>query len=188
MADDKQKKKSGGIGSIIKLGLLLVVVIGVAGVGYGFSLPSTYHFERSIVIKGDTSDVHKLVGDLKEWDNWGPWRAEDPSMKYTYSESTTKAGDKMSWKGDKGSGSLTFNSVDEDKGVEYTFQWEDWTPNPGAITYEDAGDDNVKVTWSMESDTGNNILFRYFMTFGSKQMTDMFDKGLAKLKTKVEGS
>ncbi|MCB9895322.1 MAG: SRPBCC family protein [Planctomycetes bacterium] len=186
MADDKKKKKSGGIGSVIKLLLVLIVVAVVAFVGYGFTLPSAYHFERSVVIEGDADDVHEWVGDLKKWDEWGPWRDEDPSMKYTYGESTTQQGDKMSWTGKDGSGSLTFTKVDPEKGIEYSFQWEDWTPNPGAVTYEEMDGGKVKVTWSMNADTGSNIFTKYMMSFGGDMMNEMFDKGLNKLKTKVE--
>jgi hypothetical protein len=183
------RKKGGGMPLVVKLmifgvGVVLMLLAGV--LAWGLTLPVDYRFERSIVIDGDSDDVHAWVGDLRKWDEWGPWRDEDPDMKYTYGESTTKAGDKMSWTGKDGSGSLTFTSVDAERGVEYSFQWEDYDPTPGAVTYEEVDDGKVRVTWSMES-KDTPFLTRYFMTFGEGTMNEMFDKGLAKLKTKVEG-
>jgi hypothetical protein len=183
---DKKKEKKSGLGSILSLVLLLIVAAVIAVAIYGFSLDTDYHFERSVVVDADTDEVHAWVGDLRQWDKWGPWREQDPTMKYTYGESTTEVGDKMSWTGDDGSGSLTFTGVDPEKGIEYSFQWEDYDPQPGAIRYEETDDGKVKVTWSMDS-KDTPFLMRFIMTHGGDQMNEMFDKGLAKLKQKAEG-
>lgn len=188
MADDKKKKKSGGIGSIIKLLLVLIVVAVVAFVGYGFTLESKPHFERSVVIKADADDVHEWVGDLKKWDEWGPWRDEDPSIKYTYTDKTDEVDSKMSWTMKDGKGALWITRTDPKNGVWYKFQWEEYEPTDGYVKYEEQEDGNVKVTWAFDSDVGMNLPMRYAMHFGRDAMEDMFQKGLDKLKKKVEES
>lgn len=185
MAD--KKKKSGGFLRILGMLVVVFVVLVVAVIGYGFTLEKDYHFERSVVIDADTDDIHEYIGDLKKWDEWGPWRDEDPTIEYTYTESTTEPGDHMTWTQEAGAGSLEFTKVDSDTGVEYMFQWEEWDPQPGAVNYEETDDGKVKVTWSMDS-KDTNFVGRYFMTHMSGNMTDMFDKGLSKLKKKVEAN
>jgi len=187
VADDKKKKKGGG-GSVLKLLLLLIVVVVVAFVGYGFTLESKPHFERSVVIKADPDDVHEWVGDLKKWDEWGPWRDEDPNMKYTYSETTTEVGSKMSWTMEQGSGALWITKTDPKTGVSYKFQWEDWEPTDGSVTYTEQEDGTTKVTWSFDADMGMNLFGRYAMHFGREGMEEMFQKGLNKLKIKLESN
>src|SRR5690606_38039947 len=92
--DMADKPKKGGI-SIIKL-LLLAMMLGVAGVvAYGFMLDDVIKVERSIVMDAKPRDVHKFIGDLRAWDDWGTWRDEDPTITYTYTDSTTDVGSKM---------------------------------------------------------------------------------------------
>lgn len=181
----EQKKKGGGGGSILKL-FVLLVLFAVGGVlVWGFTLPKDYKFERSIVIDADIDDVHEWVVDLKKWDEWGPWRAEYPDMTYTYTETTTEVGDKMTFVTKDGTGSLQWTAINPDTGCEYKFQWDDWDPSSGAMRYEETSDGKVKVSWSMES-KDVNFIGRYMMTIMGDGMNEMFDKGLAKLKTKVE--
>jgi len=187
MADDKKGKKKGGAGSILKLLLLLFVVVVVAVVGYGFTLESKPHFERSVSIKADPDDVHEWVVDLKKWDEWGPWRDDDPTIKYTYSETTNEVGSKMSWTMKDGKGALWITRIEPNKGVWYKFQWEDYEPTDGYVTYAEQEDGTTKVIWAFDADLGNNLIMRYAMHFGRDTMETMFQKGLDKLKTKVEG-
>jgi hypothetical protein len=188
MSDQKKPKKS-TLGSIVKIGLLVIVVIVVAVVGYGFTLAKEYHYERSIVIKADSGDIHEWVGDVKKWDEWGPWREEDPTMKVTYGEKTEGVGASWSWTGEKsGNGKMTFLESDPKKGIKYLLEFEGFDPVTGEMRYDDAGDDQVKVTWSFESGEAP-FHHRYMHTlFGEKMMNEMFDKGLNKLKSKVEAN
>lgn len=187
MADDKKKKSTGG--SLFKLLIGVVLIVGLAAGAiyvYGTTLEKHQQFERSVVIEGDVDDIHAMVGDLKKWDEWGPWRAADPDIKYTYSDTTTEAGSKMNWTMEEGSGSLEFTKVDEDKGVEYKFQWEEWTPSDGAVTYEQLEDGKVKVTWSFDADMTDSVMGRLALSYGRADMEKMFDDGLKNLKQKVE--
>jgi hypothetical protein len=185
----QEKKKSSLVGRLLKVLLVLVVLVALAVGGiyvYGTTLESKPHIERSIVIEADVDDIHSQVGDLRKWDDWGPWREQDPDMTYTYTDSTTEKGSKMSWDMKDGSGSVKFTKVDPEKGVEYIFTWENWTPTTGGVKYEPQGDGKVKVTWYFDADYSGDVLSRLFIKAGKGDMEKMFDKGLANLKNKVE--
>jgi hypothetical protein len=189
MADNKGKPKKGGAGSVVKVVLLLVVVALVAGIGYGFTLEAKPRFERSIVIKASPEDVHEWTGDLKKWDEWGPWREDYPEIKYTYSEKTDEVGSKQTFVTSDGTGSMTITKTDPKKGMWYKFTWDDHPETEGFVSYTELEDGNTKVTWVMDaSDAGMNIPMRYMMHFMRGAMEEMFQKGLDKLKVKVEES
>jgi hypothetical protein len=189
MADNKGKPKKGGAGSVIKVLLLVVVVVLVAGFAYGMTLEAKPHYERSVAIKADPDEVHEWTGDLKKWAEWGPWTETDPNMTWTYTDKTNEVGSKMSWVHKDGKGNLTITKTDPEKGVWYKFQWEDYEPTEGYISYTKQEDGTTKVTWAMDSnDAGMNVMMRYMGHFMRGAMEDMFQKGMDKLKTKVEAN
>lgn len=187
----KKKKKQGGMGKVLKILVLLFLVIVVAPVvgvvAYGFSLPSEYRFERSTVIDADPDEVHEYVGDLSKWEEWGPWKEQDPTIEITASDPSSGVGAKQSWTGESGKGSLVITSTDPDKGVEYDMEFNDHQfDSKGAVRYEETKDGKTKVTWVMYGDNGNNVIARIMTGFMDEDMNKMFDSGLAKLKKKVE--
>lgn len=188
MAENKKKQKSGGIG-VLKLLVLLFVVVVIAAVGYGLTLEENPHFERSVVIDADKDDIHAMVGDLKQWDKWGPWRDEDPTIKYAYTEKTDEVGSKQTWTADKiGGGSLWFTKVDPETGVKYKFQYEEFEPSDGSVTYTETEDGKVKVTWAFDAELGWNLPMRFIMDSSRGDMETMFQNGLNKLKKQVENN
>lgn len=178
-------KKPGGFVRFVKWSGIILVVLFVAALIWGLTLPKDISFERSTTVNADKDEIHALVGDLRKWDEWGPWRAEDPDMEYTYSETTTEPGDKMSWTSTMGDGSVEFTEVDPENGVEYLFQMGGSDPVPGAITYEETDDGEIEVSWIFDSQD-TPFFSRYFLTLFEGVMTDMFDKGLAGLKREAE--
>jgi hypothetical protein len=133
--------------------------------------------------------VHEWTGDLKKWDEWGPWREQYPDIKYTYTENTTEVGGKSTFVTSDGTGSMTIDKTDPEKGIWFTFTWEDYPPSKGFVTYTKNDDGTTKVTWGMDSaDAGMNLMYRYAGHFMRGSMEEMFDKGLGKLKTKVEAN
>lgn len=182
----EQKKKGGGGGSILKV-LVLGVLLLVGGVlAWGMTLDTNYHWESSVIVDADKDEVHALAGDLKKWDEWGPWRAQyKDDITYQYSESTTAVGDTMSFTTPDGKGQLKWTEIDEDNGVKYWFQWENYHPMTGGVKYEETDDGKVKVTWYADS-TETPFIERFIMTLANDTMQEMYDKGTAGLKTKVE--
>jgi hypothetical protein len=162
--------------------VLLLLVIAIAAVG--FFLPGEYSVERSIVINAKPSAVHKLVGDLKRWDEWTPWKEADPSIQVTFGQETSGVGASQTWTSKEGSGSLRFTAADEDKGIEYDMTFAQWT-SQGAIRYERVGD-STKVTWTMNGDLETPVLGGYMALLMPSMISGDFDKGLQKLKRQAE--
>ena len=184
MAD--AKKKSGGMGRALKL-LAIGALLLVAGVtGIGLAMPGEYHFRRSVVIDADRERVHQLVGDLKQWDQWTPFKEQDPSMKVTIGDKSTGAGASQSWTGDTGSGSLKFTRCDPESGVAYELSFEGSDTSTGGYDYKELPDDKTEVTWHWDYEVGYNPVERIVMGYFEKDIEAMFDKGLSNLKAKAE--
>lgn len=160
--------------------LLLLVVAAVVG----YFLPHAYNVEESVVINAKPSKIHELVGDLKRWDDWAPWKEMDPSVQVTFGRETKGVGASQTWTGKDGVGFLQFTAADEDKGIEYDMKFDE-CPAKGAMRYERMGD-GTKVTWSMSGDVDMPVIGGYFALLMPRMIGPDFQKGLEKLKTQVE--
>jgi hypothetical protein len=180
-------KKPSTLIRLLKIGAIVLVVLVVGIVVVGFMLDDKPHISSSIVIDATPEEIHEWVGDLRKWDDWGPWREDDPDMTYTYTETTTEVGDRMEWVMNQGTGNVSLTATDPQTGVEYMFQWGDTDPAPGYISYAAIDGGKTEVTWGTNFDVGMNILGRYMMAAFRGVMVNMYDKGLSSLKDKVEG-
>jgi len=162
--------------------VLLVLLVVAAVVGY--FLPHAYKVEQSININAKPGKIHELVGDLKRWDDWTPWKEMDPSVQVRFDKETKGVGASQTWTGKDGTGFLQFTASDEDKGVEYDMKMDEM-PAKGAIRYERMGD-STKVTWSMSGDMEMPVIGGYFALLMPRMVGGSFEKGLTKLKTEVE--
>lgn len=162
--------------------VLLVLLIVAAVVGY--FLPHAYRVEQSIHINAKPGKIHELVGDLKRWDDWTPWKEMDPSVQVTFGKETKGVGASQTWTGKDGTGFLQFTASDEDKGIEYDMKMDEM-PAKGAIRYERMGD-TTKVTWSMSGDMEMPVIGGYFALLMPRMVGGAFEKGLTKLKSEVE--
>jgi hypothetical protein len=163
------------------IGLLVVII---AAAVLGFFLPGDYKVERSVVINAKPSAVHALVGDLRRWDDWTPWKEDDPSVQVVLGEKTSGVGASQTWTSKSGAGSLRFTAADEDKGITYDMTFEKWT-SQGAIRYEEIGK-STKVTWTMDGSVDTPVIGGYFALLMPSMIGGSFDKGLARLKRESE--
>jgi len=163
------------------IGLLLLAI---AAAAIGFFLSGDYTVERSIVINAKPADVHKLVGDLKRWEDWTPWKEADPSVHVTLGDKTSGVGASQKWTSKDGAGSLIFTAADKDKGVEYDMTYGEWT-SKGALRYEEVGK-STKVTWSMNGTVEMPVVGGYMALLMPQMIGGQFDQGLQKLKRQVE--
>jgi hypothetical protein len=162
--------------------VLLVLLVVAAVVGY--FLPHAYNVEESVVINAKPSRIHDLVGDLKRWDDWTPWKEMDPSVQVTFGKETKGAHASQTWTSKEGVGFLQFTASDEDKGIEYDMKLDEM-PAKGAIRYERLGD-GTKVTWSMSGDMEMPVIGGYFALLMPRMVGGAFEKGLTKLKAQAE--
>jgi len=185
---DKPKKSGSLIGKLIKGVLALVVIVAIVFFGGAAVLPSDYNYERSVVVNADRDDVHKQIGDLKMWEQWGPWKAEDQKMTWKYSEKTDEVG---SWTeffpgGGTDSGKVTITKTSEHDGIEYSMMFSGEEAGAGSIRYEAAPNDATKVTWVWKGTMGYQPVDRWIHQLMGSTINDMFDKGLAGVKKQAE--
>ena len=165
------------------IGLVVLVVILVA---VGFFLPSSYEVKRSVVIDAKPSAVHKYVGNLEKWGEWEPWTEGDPTIETTLGKKTSGVGASQTWTGKEGDGKLTFTASDSDKGIEYDMEFDGgkWK-SKGAMRYE-AVEKKTTVTWEMTGTVELPVIGGYMALMMDGWTGPYFEKGLAKLKAKVE--
>ena len=167
--------------------ILIVLVVIVAAVAVvGFFLPTEYDVGRSVVIDAPPAKVHDYVGNLKKWEEWGPWQAHDSSIKITYGEKTQGVGAHYSWTSQDGPGELTITKSDPQTGVEYDMLFDNQFKAKGAVTYAKEGD-GTRVTWSMSGNQDVPVVGGYFAALMDTMVGSYFEEGLANLKKKVEG-
>lgn len=182
MAD---KPKGSALMTLLKVGVGLIVLLAIVVLGGAAIFPADFSYAQSTTIKADRDDVHEWAGDLKKWNEWGPWKKEDPEMKSTYSEKTNEVGSWHQWTGPKsGEGKMEFTKVSEKEGIEYRIWFNEKDTGVGGVKYEDA-DGGTKVTWWWKG-TAGYPLERWFHKLGGSFIDDMFTEGLAGLKSSVE--
>lgn len=166
---------------------ILIAVVGLVALLFvvGLMLPDTYHVERSVEIQAPAAAVHALVGDLRAWDEWTPWKDEDPTIVVTFGGATTGVGASQTWKGESGDGELTFTACDPATGVAYAMSFDGGKyPSTGALSYEPVAG-GTRVTWAMDGE-GSDPVGRWFGLFMDRMVGPMFESGLAKLKAAAE--
>ena len=176
---------------IILIGLVLLVIAFIVA---GMMMPRGYEFERSITIKATPQQIHSHVGDLAKWEDWTPWKEEDPTVKVTLGPATTGKGASQIWTSKRGKASLEFTMSDPARGIEYDMTHamgnEDDAEEAKSLCkmlYKPDGDSTI-VTWSMKGDMPSGILGGYRAKMMNSMAGPMFERGLEKLKKNVEAS
>ncbi len=166
------------LGTILAFFILVVLV--------GLILPSNYEFQRSVMIKASPEEVHELVGDLKNWSQWEPWRDEDPTIKTTLGEKSTGVGASQSWKGESGDGRLVFTKCSIEEGITYDlFFDQDQYKCFSSMSYKKV-EEGTEVTWLMKGNASPPILGSYFALMMESMIGKMFENGLEKLQQALE--
>ncbi len=164
--------------------VLIILIVTIAVIG--LFLPAQYSVERSIVVDAAPEKVHQYVGNLKKWDEWAPWKEEDPSIHVTLGEKTSGVGASQSWVGDSGTGALTVTESSPESGIKYDLLFDGGTYEcTGTIKYYRMADGDTRVTWAMTGDMGKSLASGYFALLMDTMGGNMFEKGLKNLKNAV---
>lgn len=173
---------------VLKTAAVILVVLILAIAAVGLFLPTRYAVERSVVIDATPADIHEYVGNLQKWDEWAPWKGEDPSIVVTLGEKTSGVGASQSWVGDSGTGALTITESSPEKGIEYDLLFDGGRYEcKSSMKYSRLPDGDTKVTWAMSGDMGRSLTGGYFAILMDSMAGSMFEKGLLNLKSRVEG-
>jgi uncharacterized protein YndB with AHSA1/START domain len=168
---------------LVILGLVAVILI------YAATRPSTFHIQRSVIIRATPEKVFPLIDDLHNWARWAPQDREDTTMKRIFAGAERGAGATSDWSGsgNTGKGRMTITGSFPPRSVTLAVDWE--KPfNVRNINEFLLGPDgsNTRVTWSM---SGPNLFVMKLMsvvTNMDRMMGQHFENGLDNLKTIAE--
>jgi effector-binding domain-containing protein len=92
---------------IFKYLLLLALLLFIALTVHIATQDGTYNVTRTYYFKSPKSTVFEFVSDLKNWETFGSWKADDSSMKFIYPEKSIGSGGSFSFAGANIDGNLT---------------------------------------------------------------------------------
>jgi uncharacterized protein YndB with AHSA1/START domain len=153
--------------------------------------PSEFHVERTANMAAPPAMVFDQVNDLHKWEAWSPWAKLDPNAKITFEGPPSGTGTIMTWAGNNevGEGKMTLAESRPNELVKINVDIV--KPMEGSSTTEFAfkpEGDQTAVTWSMSGHHNFIVKAMCLVMNGKKMMSDMMDKGLANMKSMVEGA
>jgi uncharacterized protein YndB with AHSA1/START domain len=153
--------------------------------------PSEFHVERTANMAAPPATVFDQVNDLHKWEAWSPWAKLDPNAKITFEGPPSGTGTIMTWAGNNevGEGKMTLAESRPNELVKINVDIV--KPMEGSSTTEFAfkpEGDQAAVTWSMSGHHNFIAKAMCLVMNGKKMMSDMMDKGLANMKSMVEGA
>ncbi len=156
----------------VKFCLLPVVVLFVLAVAGGYfwvrSLPTEWSVSKSVLIDAPVADVHAQVSDLRNWEQWSFWFAQDPNTTVSY-DGEPGAGQTAMWQGNSTSGRYEILEVTPDAMVRVQSSLQGF-PQPTEYTIEyEPDEEGAFVTWTARG-TGEGLGER-MMGFLSKGMS-----------------
>lgn len=163
-----------------------VLIVGLLGIG--FLLADKVHVERSTRIVASPATLYALLNSFDKFDQWSPWADLDPNVKVERSGPPAGVGARYTWHGnaDVGAGHQEIIATTPDSEVKIELDFEGFDqPSIATLSIKPDGNGSV-VTWSMDSDLGNNPMHRYFGLMMDKYIGQDYEKGLARLKTLAE--
>ncbi len=165
--------------SLVGLILLLVII--------GFIMPAKSVCERSLVMKASPDVVFNQVNTLKNWDSWSPWKEMDPKMVNSYNEIPSGTGAVMSWEGpESGKGKMTITESIQNQLVKTDLEFDGMGVSKCQYKVEAVTGGGSKMTWTMETDNGNNPFLRLISGMMKGMLEDQFDKGLNNISKLTE--
>lgn len=161
--------------------ILLLALLAVIGFSvYVGTQKSEYEVEKSKIIKAEKSVIFTYLNDYRNWEDFGTWKEEDPSMIFTYSDTTIGKGASYSWKGKFGEGKTTtvFEKENDSISQKVLFSGNEGT---AYFTFKDTTG-GTKVTWHSKGTLKFMDKFYAIFKGGAEKMIGaMFEKTLTKL-------
>jgi hypothetical protein len=152
--------------------------------------PDEFKMSRSTNIVAPPEKIFPQVNDLRQWKTWSPWARLDPNSKAMFSGPEVGTGSAMRWEGNGqvGIGTMTITESKPSQVIRFRLDFEKpmQATNVAEFSFKPEGGQTL-VTWSMSGK--NNLPGKIFGLFVNcdKMVGCQFEKGLANLKSVVEG-
>jgi hypothetical protein len=150
----------------------------------------TYTVVRSANIDATPDRIYEQLADFHNWTSWSPWEDVDPDLARTYSGAPSGTGAVYAWSGNRkaGQGRMEITEVVEPSRVQIDLLFEKpWKARNETVFIIEPDGAGSRVTWEM---TGKKTLMTKVMgvfTSMDKMIGPDFEKGLTRLRAKVEG-
>lgn len=176
---------------MLKRMLLALVAIVAVFCAYVAMQPSTTRIERSAIFVAPPSAAFAEVSDFRNWQAWSPWAKLDPNAKATFEGPASGEGAVFRWEGNdevgKGSMTITDSRPDEHIGMRVDFEKPWAATSKTEFTFKPDGPRTI-VTWAMTGEAPSFFAKAICLLMNSDRMVgEQFEKGLAAMKTIVEG-
>jgi effector-binding domain-containing protein len=170
---------------ILKYIFLLFLLAIFATTVYVATLKGDFEVEKSVVIKSPRTTVFNYVNDFRNWETFGSWKKEDPSMMFNYPKNTVGIGGSYSWSGNSSEGDVKTTAVVTNQfirqkmnynGTEATVNWKFKDTTGG-----------TKVTWLNKGSMSFKFKVTSIFSGGAAQVFgDMYEKSLANLGKTID--
>ena len=101
---------------VLKFILFLILIVVIGGSIYFATKDGAYDISESKEIQAPVGLVFDTVNEYKTWGEWGPWKKEEPDMKFTFGDQTSGVGGNYAWDGNF-PGDMTTTALEENKNI-----------------------------------------------------------------------
>lgn len=139
-----------------------------------------FEIERSKVVKSPKVNVFNYVNDFRNWENFGSWKIDDPTMQFVYPQNTTGKGGSYSWAGSYGKGNVVNTAVIENTSITQKMTTDGSVSNVYWTFKDTVG--GTKVTWKSKGEM--SFKFKIYTAFhggANKIIGEMYERSLANL-------
>ncbi len=151
--------------------------------------PDSFRVERSMEMAASPERIYPEIADLRAMNTWNPFVDPDPAIQITYTGPDAGRGAVHTWKGNRNVGEGRLEILDASAPSRLDMRLQMFKPfkadNAVAFTLAPAGA-GTRVTWAM---SGRQPLMAKLMSMFmncDRMVGGQFEKGLGKLKAKVE--
>ncbi len=176
---------------ILKYLLYLILIVIIGGAVYFGTQDGSFDVASTKVVQAPPAMVYENVNDFRNWQVWGPWKAEDPSLEYLFPENTSGEGGSYTWTSDvMGDGSMKTIKTVENAEIDQLITFVSPIGESSSDVYWrfNEKDGQSEVTWGMKGE--HSLLEKVFMAFQPGDfdvaVKDMFDKGLTNLDSVLQ--
>ena len=152
---------------------------------------STYTVERTTTITAPADRVYGAIVDFHRWSEWSPWEGLDPELRRTFRGPESGIGAVYEWDGNRkaGKGRMEITGADAPHRLAINLDFIKPFKASNKIVFTLVPDGTTtRVAWTL---TGKRTLTTRIMgifTSMDKLVGKDFEKGLAQLKARAEGT
>ncbi len=165
---------------ILKYIFLLLLLALFATAVFIATQKGNYDVSRSAIIKSPKATVYSYVNDLRNWETFGSWKKDEPSMQFYYPGNTIGNGGFYSWKGSDGEGDLKTITTIENQSINQKMNYNGSHSEVFWTFIDTLG--ATKVTWRSKGTMSFGFkIYSAFQGGVDNVIGTMYEKSLANL-------